>query len=80
MERASKRGTPVSAQALWNMRWPALYLCGPVVGLLLIDLLFGLPGRLWLLAAGFFLFSLLLFGILIRGETRRLRAAPRHRQ
>lgn len=71
----SARSAPAGAQALWNLRWPAVYLCGPLVGVLMIDLFFGLPGRLWLLAGGFFMFSLLLFGILMRGETRRLRAA-----
>lgn len=79
---APDRSRPHSATtlALWNLRWPAVYLCGPVVGVLLVHLWFGLPGGLWLLAGVFFLFSLLLFGILLRGETRRLRAAAmRHR-
>lgn len=62
------------------MRWAGLYLCGPVVGLLMVDMLLGLPGRLWLLAALFFTFSLVLFGILIRGETRRIQGAARHRR
>lgn len=70
---------PAGAQALWNLRWPALYLCGPVLGVLLVNLWFGLPGKLWPMAGGFLIFSLVLFGILIRGETRRVRGKMRHR-
>lgn len=81
IQRGSVRSASAGTQALWNLRWPALYLCGPLVGVVLVDVFFGLPGRLWLLAGGFFMFSLLLFGILMRGETRRLRAATaRQRQ
>lgn len=80
MARDRSHPRSATALALWNLRWPAVYLCGPVVGVLLVHLLFGLPGALWLLAGVFFLFSLLLFGILLRGETRRIRtAALRHR-
>jgi len=65
-------------QALWNMRLAALIICAPVVGLCLLELFYGLPGKLWLLAGGFFVFSLALWGILVRGETQRLRrTAPR---
>jgi hypothetical protein len=59
--------------ALWHMRWPAVYICGPVVGLVLVNLFFGLPDHLWFLAAGFFGFSAILYAILVRGEIRRLR-------
>jgi|GEM_PF-3127242 len=59
-------------QAFWNMRWPAAFLCGPLVGLVMIKFIYGLPGRLWFLAGGFFLFSCVLFGILVQGEARRL--------
>lgn len=80
MHAETRRSAPAGARALWNLRWPAAYLCGPVIGVLLVNLLFGLPSRLWLLAGGFFIFSLLLFGILLRGEIRRLRATTtRHR-
>lgn len=66
-------------QALWNMRWPAVFICGPLLGVIMIELLFGLPQHLWLPAAGFFIFSLVLFSILVRGELRRIRhtAGPR---
>lgn len=66
-------------QALWNMRLPALIICGPLLGLVMLDLFFGLPNKLWLLAAGFFIFSLVLFGILVRGEIHRLRRTTRSR-
>lgn len=61
------------ARALWNMRWPAVYICGPVLGLVMVNLFFGLPGHLWFVAAGFFGFSVVLFGILVHGEVQRLR-------
>lgn len=66
-------------QAAWNMRWPAVFLCGPVLGVLMIESFFGLPRQLWLPAVGFFVFSLALFGILVRGEIRRIRHATKLR-
>lgn len=66
-------------QAIWHMRVPALFICGPVLGVLMIESFFGLPRHLWYLAAGFFLFSLVLFGILVRGEIRRIRRAAKPR-
>jgi hypothetical protein len=66
-------------QALWNLRWPGLVVLGPMGSLVLINLFFGLPGQLWLLAGGFFLFSLVLFGILVRGEYKQLRQPVRRR-
>ena len=75
----NRRFMSAGAQALWNLRWPAVYLCGPVLGVLLINLWFGLPGKLWPLAAAFFAFSLVLFGILLRGELRRVRCVTSQR-
>lgn len=77
MRNDSPRLKNPTLQALWNMRLPALYTCGPPVGVILIDLFFGLPNRLWFLAGGFFIFSLVLFAVLVRGESRRLRQAMR---
>lgn len=62
----------IRAQAFWNMRWPTLYLCSPLLGILLVNLWFGVPSGLWLMAGGFFIFSLMLLGILIRAEMRRV--------
>lgn len=68
-------------RALWHMRWPAVFVCGPVLGLLMVNLFFGLPGHLWFLGAGFFAFSVILLFILVRGEVQRLRGlgASQHR-
>lgn len=63
----------IVGRALWNLVWPALFICGPLVGLVMLDVFFGLPGQLWFVGGGFFVFSLFLFGILLRGEIRRLR-------
>ncbi|WP_162622872.1 hypothetical protein [Salinisphaera orenii] len=65
-------GSPVR-QALWNMRLPAVFILGPLVGLFMVSLIFGLSGQLWLLGLGFFAFSCVLFGILVNGEIKRLR-------
>lgn len=75
---AKSPGHPVW-QAIWNMRLAALIICGPLIGLVLLDRFYGLPGKLWLLAGGFLLFSLFLFGILVRGEIHRLRHAAHGR-
>lgn len=61
------------------MRLAALIICAPVIGLCLLDLFYGLPGKLWLLAGGFFIFSLMLLGVLVRGEARRIRQTTRYR-
>ena len=63
---------PRLRQALWNLRFPGLFIMGPVLSLVLIDLFYGLPHHLWFLAGGFFAFSTLLFVVLLRGEYQRL--------
>lgn len=60
-------------QALWNLRWLSLFIIGPSIGTGLVDLIFGLPPTLVLLACGMFAFTLILFGILVVGEYRRLK-------
>ncbi|MDA3922809.1 MAG: hypothetical protein PF501_19335 [Salinisphaera sp.] len=77
--QARIQNLPLSFRALWNMRLPALIVCAPVAGLCLLDLFYGLPSKLWLLAGGFFVFSLVLLGTLVRGEARRLRQTADHR-
>lgn len=58
----------------WNLRPLGLLLAGPLLGLGLVAGLFGLaPGLGWL-AGGVLLLSLSLFGVLARGEWRRLAA------
>lgn len=63
-------------RVLWNLRGLALFLIGPVAGILLADAIFGLPRNLLIAAAVMFGFSLLTFGLLIRGEWRRLPHGP----
>lgn len=67
------------ARALWNMRWAAVFVGTPPLALVMIELTFGLPRHLVLLAAGFLLLSLLLFTMLVRGEIKRIRRAGRSR-
>lgn len=67
----------LTVKAAWNMRLPAVFICGPVLGLIMIEITFGLPDRLWLPAAGFLALSLVLFGVLVRGEIKRIRRSGR---
>ena len=64
-------------RAAWNLRVLALFLLGPVVGVVLVSVVFGMPEGLIRIAAVVFLFSLATFGILVRGEWRRLMAPRR---
>ncbi len=59
-------------RASWTLRFLSLFLLGPVIGLILINAAFGLAQDIILVATGMFVFSLALFGILVRGEVRRL--------
>lgn len=67
---------PLVLRVVWNLRWLALFLLGPVVGVALVSAVFGLPGELEVAAAGMFLLSLGLFGVLFKGEARRLSRQP----
>ena len=66
----------VALRAAWNLRVLALFLLGPVVGVILGSTVFGMPEGLIRIAAVVFLFSLAMFGVLVRGEWRRL-VSPR---
>ena len=66
----------LTGQVLWNLRGLALFLIGPAAGVGLGDAIFGLPTGLAWAAAFMFLVSLSLFGLLARGEWRRLAAPP----
>ena len=63
-------------QVIWNLRLLGLFLIGPVVGILLGGVIFGLPDDLRWAAAGGLLISLSLFGMLAKGEWRRLSRNP----
>ncbi len=67
----------LAGQVLWNLRGLALFLIGPAAGVGLGGAIFGLPGDLAWMAVVMFLFSLSLFGLLARGEWRRLAAPDR---
>ena len=64
-------------RALWNLRALGLFLLGPVVGVWLGALVFGMPETLIRVAGAMFLFSLAMLGLLVRGEARRLSRPPR---
>ena len=66
---ASGRAT---LRALWNLRALGLFLVGPAVGVVLGELVFGMPAGLVRAAAAMSLLGLALFGLLVRGERRRL--------
>lgn len=66
----------LAGQVAWNLRGLALFLIGPVVGVALGGAIFGMPTDLVWAAAIAFLISLSMFGLLARGEWRRLVARP----
>ena len=70
-------GLALAMRVLWNLRVLGLFLVGPVAGVLLGGAIFGLPVDLRWAAAGMFLLSVAMFGVLIRGEWRRLSHARR---
>ena len=61
-----------AARVAWNLRMLALFLIGPVAGVIMSGAIFGLPDGLRWAAGGALLISLSLFGMLARGEWRRL--------
>ncbi len=66
----------LAGQVLWNLRGLGFFLIGPVLGVGLVGAIFGMPGNLVWAAAIAFLISLSLFGLLARGEWRRLASPP----
>ncbi len=62
----------LALQAIWNLRALSLFLVGPVIGVWLGAAIFGMPRNLQLSAAVMFLLSMTMFGLLVRGEWRRL--------
>jgi positive regulator of sigma E activity len=58
--------------ACWNVRSASLFMIGPIAGLLLLALTFGVLAGMQRIAFGMVAFSLALFGILIKGEYNRL--------
>lgn len=77
-DRARPAPPPITV-ALRNMRWPAVFIGTPLLGLVLIELTFGLPRQLLLPAAAFLVLNLVLFAMLVRGEVKRIRRAARSR-
>ncbi len=63
--------------ALWNMRLLGLFLVGPLAGIVIAGLTFGLPPALRWTALAMVLFCLALFGLLVRGEYGRISRAAR---
>ncbi|WP_157999036.1 hypothetical protein [Acidithiobacillus thiooxidans] len=50
----------------------SVFLFGPVAGVFLVNLIFGMPTFLWWTALGVLIFSCLIMGILIRNDLRKL--------
>ena len=66
-----------AVRAFWNMRLAALFAAGPLAGLALQSLIFSLPSGLWRMALCMVAFLILGFGVLLKGEYRRLAPRPR---
>ena len=64
----------LALQVLWNLRALSLFLIGPVIGVVLSAVIFGMPRALQVAACVMFLFSLGIYALLVRGEWRRLSA------
>ncbi len=63
-------------QAAWNLRGLGLFLAGPIVGVLLVGLTFGLPVPLRVAAGALLLFDLAIGAALVKGEAARLSGRP----
>ncbi|WP_423856012.1 hypothetical protein HHS34_001480 [Acidithiobacillus montserratensis] len=50
----------------------SVFLFGPVLGVVLVNMIFGMPVFLWWTALGVLIFSCLIMGILIRNDLRKL--------
>lgn len=76
--------TPMNAysrptlQALWNLRLLALFLLGPMLGIVLVETVFGMPPGLYLLGAAMFLFSSSTLLVLVKAERRRIITGGSH--
>ena len=64
-------------RACWNLRYAGLFLAGPVAGLALLALIFGMSAGMARMALGMVVFTAALFGILLKGEYDRLSRLPR---
>ncbi|MHB1228894.1 MAG: hypothetical protein ACYCY3_01060 [Halothiobacillus sp.] len=56
--------------AFWNLRWMSLFMLGPAAGIVLVDMIFGLPIVLWWSAGGMSLLMLGIFMALVLKERR----------
>ena len=63
--------------ACWNLRFAGLFMAGPIAGLVLLAITFGMSIGMQRMAFGMVAFSLALYGILIKGEYDRLSRRPR---
>jgi len=58
----------------------SLFLFGPILGVFLVDLIFGMPSFLWWSALGVLILSLAVMSSLIRKDLKELRAWVEHRR
>ena len=63
--------------ACWNMRYAGLFVAGPIAGLVLLAVIFGMSLGMQRMALGMVVFTAALFGILVKGEYDRLSRPPR---
>ena len=63
-------------RACWNLRLASLFVAGPLAGLAVQSLIFGMTTGMQRVALGMAAFSLVLFAILIKGEYARLSRLP----
>lgn len=52
----------------------SVFLFGPVLGVVLVNMIFGMPVFLWWAALGVLIFSCLIMGILIRNDLRKMQS------
>ena len=62
----------LARRACWNLRFAGLFAAGPVAGLFLLAATFGMTTGMRRMALVMVLFTLLLFGLLVKGEYDRL--------
>ena len=69
--------TSLTARAIWRLRGMMLFLIGPAAGLLLVNVIFGLPAVLWWSAGAMGLLMLSIFVLMVIKERKLIRSARR---
>jgi hypothetical protein len=69
--------TSLTALAIWRLRGMMLFLIGPAAGLLLVNVIFGLPAVLWWSAGAMGLLMFTIFVLMVIKERKLIRSAGR---